>query len=158
MTNQSAPTPKRDRSGLVVLAVLAGGVALIVILAGINSRQARQYEAAHPLPAASPTPVIPDRGTHLFGSVTSEGLDFVIRNNEFTDWTEVRLELNHRKYTARVGSIRSHEEVHVPSRDFTTDDGTRFSSLATKVLDLTILAHRANGTDGVMTLTTARKP
>jgi hypothetical protein len=132
--------------------------ALIFLIALFNTWSAAAYRAAHPLPAASPAIEIPDRGTHLFGSVTSEGLDFVIRNNEFTDWTEVRLELNHRKYTARVGSIRSHEEVHVPSRDFTTDDGTRFSSLATKVLDLTILAHRANGTDAVMTLTTAREP
>jgi hypothetical protein len=152
VAEQSAPA-KRDRSGLVVLAVLVGGLVVIAALGRLNDAR---FPPPKPTPRAeapppSVKPVDPDRGTHLRGAVTTEGLTIVITNDEAADWSDITLHMNGR-YSTQLSFLASKATARVNIREFVLSDGTRFNPLAVKPLAFDMVAHRSNGTDGALAL------
>jgi hypothetical protein len=156
-TQLTSPKPKRDRSGLVLFVVLFGGIFVIVALSKFNDAR------FPPKPEPSPTvasPVVkpapdPDRGSHLRGLVTTEGLTMVITNDEAADWSDITLHMNGR-YSTQLSFLASKATARVNIREFVLPDGTRFNPFSVKPLDFDLVAHRSNGTDGALALRSHR--
>jgi DNA-directed RNA polymerase subunit M/transcription elongation factor TFIIS len=83
---------------------------------------------------------------NLEASVSFTGIELVITNNDYYDWTQVQLTIEagsgrDKEYRCGFRKMRARETYKVRVTDFTKKDGTRFNPYAYKPLNISISAH-----------------
>lgn len=115
------------------LAVIVIFIVIILIL-GISKDSSRQNE---------------ERNPDLNASVRFTGTQFIIKNNDSFDWSEVKLEVNgglfSGGYELRVGRMTSGQSYTVGALQFAKSDGERLNPFRIKPKKFTISADTYKG-------------
>jgi hypothetical protein len=92
---------------------------------------------------------IPD----LSASVSFDGTQFIIKNNDLVDWNDVKFSINSKLFSSGYSykapfSIKARETYTIGASQFTKSDGERFNPFTHKPMDLTIFG-KIRGEDGI---------
>ena len=130
---------KKEKRGCLIVA----GVFLLLVVVIVSVTFLADRENAKTETKSEQT-----QGRTLKAAVNFDGSQFIIRNNDSFDWTNVRFKLNsgiiRDGYTLKVNRIEAKTTYRVGALQFSESDGTRFNPFTMKPKTIFIFAQEGD--------------
>jgi len=125
-------------------------ICVVFLLFAVSSVEtSEESESSKENESSTPEPTTID----LDATVKFDGTQFIITNNDYFDWENVKLEINSRGlrsgYIYNAGKLESGTTYTVGAMQFAKKDGERFNPFTMKALNFSVWCDLSGGKNGL---------
>ena len=148
MHPHSTNTPPAKKSKFFGGLMLFLGLAIIAVFAALLFLPKTQRDIDKAATEAAEN----SKSIDMHADFRADGSSLVIENQDPFDYLATEVTIND-NYTYKIGKVKARGKSAIPLREFVTEEGNRYSPIASKVIKISFYAETKEGKYGQIRLT-----